>query len=181
LFRSSRLAYTALFAALSAALGFAGTLIPNVELITLAVFLGGVVTGAWSGFAIGALAEVVFSLLNPLGPAFPLVFAVQIFGMGVAGAAGGLLAPRLARMSGRGRALVLAVAGFLITLHFDVVTNLALGIHLGPVLPTLIGGLAFSMIHLGANTLGFAVLGVGGLRVFESFGLLGGSEPHARV
>ncbi len=182
MFRSSRLAYVALFAALSAALGFAGALIPNVELITLSVFLGGVATGALSGIAIGILSEFVFSLLNPLGPALPLVFVAQLFGMGVGGAVGGLLAPRLARLAGRWRAVLLGAAGFLITLNFDVATNLALGIHMGPILPTLIGGLAFSAIHLLANTLLFAVLGAGGLRVFESFGLLRGSrEPHASV
>ena len=93
MFRSSRLAFTALFAALAAALGFAGALVPNVELITLAVFLGGVATGVGAGIAIGVIAEFVFSILNPLGPALPFVFAAQLLGMGIAGAAGGILAP----------------------------------------------------------------------------------------
>jgi hypothetical protein len=181
LFRSSRLAFTALFAALAAALGFAGALVPNVELITLAVFLGGVATGVGAGIAIGVIAEFVFSTLNPLGPALPFVFAAQLLGMGIAGAAGGILAPHLARLSSGGRSLLLGVTGFLVTLVFDILTNLALGIHMGPILPTLIGGLAFSAIHLGANTVVFAVLGTGGLRVLESFGLLGRSgESHAQ-
>lgn len=181
MFRSSRLAFTALFAALSAALGFAGALIPNVELITLSVFLGGVATGVAHGFAIGVVAEIVLSSLNPLGPALPYVFVAQIIGMGIAGAAGGLLAPRLARTAGPRRPLLLGATGFLVTLTFDVLTNFALGLHMGPILPTLLGGLAFSLIHLGANTLLFAVLGVGGLRVLESFGLVGiGDGSHAQ-
>ncbi len=173
MFRSSRLALTALFAALAAALGFAGAWLPNLELITLTIFLGGVVTGPLHGFAIGVLAELVFSMLNPLGPALPLVFVAQLIGMGIAGAAGGLLGPRIARLRGGARVAVLAVAGFTVTLLFDVITNLALGIHLGPVFPTLAGGLAFSLVHLAANTLAFAVLGAGGLRVFEGMALIG--------
>jgi energy-coupling factor transport system substrate-specific component len=172
-FRSSRLALTALFAALAAALGFAGAWLPNIELVTLTVFLGGVVTGALSGFAIGVLAELVFSMLNPLGPALPLVFVAQLIGMGIAGAAGGLLGPRIPRLRAGARVMVLAAAGLAVTLIFDVLTNLALGIHLGPVLPTLAGGLVFSVVHLTANTLAFAVLGAGGIRVFEGMALIG--------
>jgi hypothetical protein len=180
LFRSSRLAFTALFAALSAALGFAGALIPNIELITLSVFLGGVATGVGHGFVIGALSEIVFSTLNPLGPALPYVFVAQVIGMGIAGAVGGLVAPRLVRIAERKRPLLLGVIGFLVTLFYDVLTNFALGVHMGPILTTFLGGLAFSLIHLAGNTLLFAVLGVGGIHVLESFGLVGaGDGSHA--
>jgi hypothetical protein len=172
-FRSSRLALTAVFAALAAALGFALHWLPNVELVTLTVFLGGVVTGPLSGFAIGVLAELVFSMLNPLGPALPLVFVAQLIGMGIAGAAGGLLGPVIARLRGGARVGLLAAAGLAVTLIFQVITNLALGIHLGPVLPTLAGGLVFAVVHLAANTLAFAVLGAGGIRVFEGMALIG--------
>jgi len=181
LFRSSRLAFTALFAALAVALGYVRPPIPGVELITLGIFLGGVVTGVVGGIAVGILAECVFSMLNPLGPALPLVFVAQLLGMGIVGAAGGLLAPHLARLASGGRSLLLGVTGFLVTLIFDFVTNLAQGIHMGPILPTLIAGLTFSLIHLGANTLVFALLGTGSLRVLESFGLLSRrSESHAQ-
>jgi len=172
-FRSSRLAQTALFAALAAALGFAGAFLPNIELITLTIFLGGVVTGPLHGFAIGVLAELVFSMLNPLGPALPLVFAAQLLGMGLAGAAGGVLGPPLSRLRGGRRVALLGAAGFLVTLVYDVLTNLALGIHLGPVWATLAGGLLFSFVHLAANTAAFAVLGAGGLRVFAGMALIG--------
>ena len=180
MYRSSRLAFTALFAALAAALGFAGALVPNVELISLAVFLGGTVTGVVGGIAIGALAEVVFSLLNPLGPAPPWIFAGQILGMAIVGGVGGALAPALARRTSGGRSLLLGVAGLVVTLIFDLLTNLGVGLHLGPMLPALVAAIPFSLIHLTANTLVFAVLGTGGLRVLESFGLLGRSgEAHA--
>ncbi len=176
MFRSSRVALSALFIALAAGLGFAGAALPNLELLSLTVFLGGAATGPWHGLFIGAAAELIFSGLNPLGLPFPLVFAAQLAGMGLVGLAGGLAGPPVARFRPGGRAVALGGLGFGLTLVFDVLTNLALGVHMGPVVPTLVGGLAFGLVHMGSNTLVFAGLGLGGLRVLGEVGALGRRE-----
>jgi hypothetical protein len=173
-YRSSHLARAAIFVALAAGLGFAGAVLPNVELVTVTIFLGGAATGPWAGAAIGVAAELLVSGLNPLGPALPLVFAAQLVGMAVVGLAGGLVGRRLLRVTATYRAVLLGGLGLLLALFFDVLTNLALGIHLGPVRATLAGGLVFSVVHIVSNTFVFAVLGTGGLRVLAEMGSRGG-------
>ena len=171
MYRWSRLALTALFIALAVAVGYGGSVLPNVELVSITVFLGGVATGAPSGILIGVAAELLFSGVNPLGPALPLVLAAQLLGMGLFGLAGGVLGRRMLRLSTISRATALAFTGLILTLCFDVITNLALGVHLGPVWATLAGGLAFAVVHIVSNMLVFAVLGGGGLRVIRDLGL----------
>jgi hypothetical protein len=181
-FRSSRIALAGLFVALAPAIDLLTAPIPNVELMSLVIFLGGAATGGLTGCFIGLAAEVIHSLLNPLGPAFPLVFSAQLLGMGLVGWTGGRLGPQVAGL-GRAAALAaLAGLGFILTAVFDVLTNLALGIHLGPVWPTLIGGIPFAIAHIVSNTVVYAGLGLGGLRVLRELGLVeacgGGSGPR---
>ncbi len=171
------MARAALFVALAVGLGFAGSVIPNVELVSITVFLGGAATGAAYGGFIGLAAELLFSGLNPLGPALPLVFAAQLTGMATCGVAGGLLGPHLLRCTVAFRTTLLALTGFVLTLLFDVLTNLGLGLHLGPVAATLAGGLALSVVHVVANMFVFAVLGAGGLRLLGDLGVITRREP----
>lgn len=169
---SRSLALTGLFIALAAGLGFGTAVVPNVELLTITVFLGGAAVGPLQGLIIGVGAELLFSGLNPIGPALPLVFVAQLVGVGACGLAGGLAGPRLADLPRLRRASLLGVTGLSLTLFFDALTNLALGIHLGPVLATLAGGLAFAVLHIVSNAIVFAVIGPGGLRVLAELGLL---------
>lgn len=177
MYRSSHLARSALFIALAAGLGFAGAVIPNVELVTITIFLGGAATGPLTGAAIGIAAEILVSGLNPLGPALPLVFAAQLAGMAAAGLAGGLLGRHLLLVNAAYRVTLLAGLGLVLTFIFDLLTNLALGVHLGPIRATVVGGLVFSVVHIVANMFVFAVLGAGGLRVLADLGLLDRRAP----
>jgi hypothetical protein len=56
------------------------------------------------------------------------------------------------------RNLVFAAAGVLVTLQYDVLTNLALGISLGSVLPVVLAGLVFSLVHFVSNAMIFFFL-----------------------
>lgn len=168
---SQPLALTGLFIALAAGLGFGTLVIPNVELLSITVFLGGAAVGPLWGLVIGVGAELLFSGLNPIGPALPLVLVAQLIGIGAFGLAGGLTGVRLAKLGRLRRALLLGSSGLVLTLLFDTLTNLALGIHLGPILPTLAAGLAFAILHIVSNAVVFAVIGPGGLRVLAELGL----------
>ena len=150
--------------------------LPNVELLSLTIFLGGAATGPLAGCFIGGVTELIHSTLNPLGPAFPLVFVGQLLGMGTVGWAGGKFGPQVARLGRVASIAALAGLGFVLTVFFDLLTNLALGIHLGPVLPTLAGGILFAIAHIVSNTFVFAGLGLGGLRVLRELGLVEGKE-----
>ena len=153
----------ALFIALSVALGFLLAGIPNLELMTLTVFMAGTFCGARLGGAIGALSILIFSLLNPLGPAPAPLLAAQVAGFFIIGSGGGIVGPRIApaRASGVGAS---AAAGFVLTLAYDALTTVATSfIALGAsrfiegLRGIAVAGIVFVVWHVGINTAIFAV------------------------
>jgi uncharacterized membrane protein len=144
--------------------------IPNFELMTLVVFLSGVLLGARWGALVGAVCMLAYSVLNPYGPAHPLITLSQMAGEAAPGPVGAAFAlagipnrPVLVRM------LVLAVAGALLTAYFDLITNVATGLLFGQIRATLIGGLPFALLHLGTNVALFALLGTPLVAVFARY------------
>jgi hypothetical protein len=153
----------ALFVALSVALGFLLAGIPNLELMTLTVFMAGAFCGARLGGAIGALSMLLFSLLNPLGPAPAPLLAAQITGFAVIGFGGGLIGRRLATARAWGIAMS-AAAGFALTVAYDFLTTVATSfVALGTsrfvegFAGVAVAGIAFVAWHVGVNTAVFAV------------------------
>ena len=134
--------------------------IPNFEVLTLVVFCSGLLLGVRDGALVGAVTMLVYSLLNPYGAAQPLITLAQVVGEMAAGVAGGLLgASGVAGLGVGARAGILAVTGALVTLCFDLVTNLATGILLGQIRLTLLGGIPFSLWHIASNVALFAAVG----------------------
>jgi uncharacterized membrane protein len=168
---SRRLSYAALMMA-AGLTGVYAEPIPNFEVLTLVVFCSGILLGARDGALVGGLSELLFSLLNPYGAAHPLVTLAQVMGIATAGVAGGLAArsmvPDLPRAL---RAGVLAVVGLCLTAFFDFLTNLAAGIVYGQLRAMLIGGIPFSLVHIGTNVLLFAVVGTPLAAVFGRYRL----------
>ena len=76
---SRRLSYAALMVA-AALTGVYSESIANFEVLTLVVFGSGVLLGARDGALVGTLTELIYSLLNPYGPAHPLVTLSQVIG-----------------------------------------------------------------------------------------------------
>lgn len=153
----------ALFTALSVALGFLLAGIPNFELMTLTVFMAGLFCGARLGGLVGAIAILLHSLLNPLGPAPAPLLAAQIAGFIIVGAAGGLVGPRIAPRRWLGVAMS-AAAGLMVTLAYDVLTTFATAfIALGPgrfdegLGGIFLTGAIFIAWHVGINTVIFAL------------------------
>jgi hypothetical protein len=153
----------ALFTALSVALGFLLAAIPNVELMTLTVFMSGVFCGVRLGGIVGTLSILFHSILNPLGPAPPPLLAAQVAGFCIIGVAGGLAGPRI-RPGRSGGIIGSAVLGFVLTLLYDVLTTLAtafiaLGAGTGVegVGKIFVAGAGFVAWHVGVNTAIFAV------------------------
>jgi len=160
--RERTIILAALFIALSVALGYALAEIPNVELMTLTVFVAGAFCGWGLGSLVGGLSILFFSLLNPLGPAPAPLLAAQVAGFAVTGAVGGVVGPRIAPITWRGAA-VSAAMGFLLTLFYDVITTLAtafiaLGVDrfAGGLAGVFLVGTAFVAWHVGINTAVFA-------------------------
>ena len=63
--RSFRIALTSIFIALSIVLGYMLIFIPNIELITLMIFLSGFILGKKEGLIVGAFSSFIFCFLNP--------------------------------------------------------------------------------------------------------------------
>ncbi len=140
----------ALFAAVSAALGFLLAPIPNVELITFSIFVGGSLLGARAGVAAALLAAALYFGLNPYGSSlvFPLLFLAQLLGVSIIALLGALFAHLmpLRREESRGRTLLRR----LLILPFAALAALQL-----PLLPSL----AF-MLAGGGAWQGWAALGL---------------------
>jgi hypothetical protein len=153
----------ALFIATAVAAGYLLMAVPNVELITTVVALGGLTLGAGNGLLIGGASMLLYGALNAWGPAYPPLWAMQIGGMALTGLMFGLLRKPLLRLSRPlPRALFFALLGGVMTLLYDLLTNLAFPLAarmpLQGVLTTLAAGVPFALVHVGTNVALFAVV-----------------------
>lgn len=129
-------------------------------MLTLVAFCAGVLLGARDGGLVGGLTMLLYSLLNPYGPAHPLVTAAQVLGSASAGVAGALFAR--AGLPGRSvflRSATLALAALVVTAFFDLITNVATGLVFGQMRVWLVGGIPYSLWHIGTNIALFVALG----------------------
>ncbi|MDZ7373277.1 MAG: ECF transporter S component [candidate division KSB1 bacterium] len=157
------LAAVALWIAGTVALGHLLATLPNVELVTASVFLGGVVFGPAFGALIGLTGEFLYSLTSPFGLATPPLLAAQLLGMALAGLAGGLVGPRF---FSRPRPLIVhlltAAVGLGLTVLYDLLTTSSFlilsGLSLSRLVASLFFGLGFYATHLAWNTFVFATL-----------------------
>ena len=75
------LVQTALLVAVSVAVGYLLAPVPNFELISACIFTAGVLQGVRRGAVVGALAELLYSSLNPYGAAPLPLLVSQVLGM----------------------------------------------------------------------------------------------------
>ena len=85
-----KLTIMANFIAIGVALGYILAFLPNIELVTLVIFLSGYTLGWKSGLFVGFSTEFIYSNFNLYGPAPLHVLTAQVIAMAVAGVAGGL-------------------------------------------------------------------------------------------
>ena len=88
----NNLVRASIFCALAIGMGFSLMLVPNIELITVIVFMSGLMLGLRWGALVGGTAIFIYSGLNPMGSglSFPPLFFMQILGMAITGFTGGL-------------------------------------------------------------------------------------------
>ena len=150
-----------LLAALAAAAGYDP--IPNVELISIVLFLAGAHVGLGAGLVVALIGRGLHSLVNPWGPAPPIIVVGNVAGSMLFAAAGALLGPAIAnRLSVAAGAVALAGVGAAVTLAYDVVTNLATVVTMGAQaepLPVLLMGVPLAVVHIISNAIVFPVVG----------------------
>ena len=85
----NKLVQAAIFAAMAIGLGFMFMLVPNLEFITVTVFLSGLTLGMGYGTLVGGTAMLIYSAMNPLGSG--LIYITLLLGQILAMAGIGLL------------------------------------------------------------------------------------------
>ena len=160
----NKLVRASIFTALAIGLGFSLLMVPNVELISVVVFLSGLTLGVKWGILVGGTAELIFSVLNPFGSGlvFPPLLLSQIISMIIIGAVGGLLRPLFFKKALSKKSIAgLAITGFILTFIFDSLTTLSYPFSAGFDLPQTIGiyisGIGFTFLHQISNAIVFAV------------------------
>lgn len=161
--RTRDLARMALLVALCAALGYLLAGVPNVELVSAAIFACGAIEGPRRGAVIGLVAEGLYAGLNPNGVSPPPLYAAQVASMTAIGATGGCAAPLLRRSPVLLQTLAAAACGLALTLVYDVLTNSAVWLAVresASWAAVVVGGLSFPfpLAHAVVNTVAFAVL-----------------------
>lgn len=165
-FSARKLALMGILIALAIALKLPILSIPNVEFLTFVIFSSGFLLGAIEGALAGVIAMSIYTtLITPYGlPPLPIACA-QIFSMGLIGFAGGLArrlgaAIRDSGQSSRPLSLVLIVGGFglVLTLVYDLLTNLAVAFVMGQFLPVMLAAIPFALLHILSNVVIFSVL-----------------------
>jgi hypothetical protein len=165
-FSARKLALMGLLIALAIALKLPILAIPNVEFLTFVIFSSGFLLGALEGALVGVIAMSIYTtLVTPYGlPPLPIASA-QVFSMGLIGLAGGL-AHRLGAVGRkRGSAsrplslvLVIGAFGLVLTVVYDLLTNLAVAFVMGQFLPVMFAAIPFALLHILSNVIIFAVL-----------------------
>lgn len=160
----TQLVKASIFTALAIGAGYALLLVPNVELITAIVFCAGAWLGIGWGVLVGAMAELIFSVMHPLGSglAFPPLLLTQVIAMSLTGLVGGLLRPVLLNwknsLSGK---VALAFTGLILTFIYDSLTTLSFPVSAGFDWPQTVAiylsGLGFTILHQVSNAIVFAV------------------------
>ena len=160
----SNLVKAAIFSAVAIGMGFSLMLIPNIELITVVVFLSGLYMGIWWGGLVGMTSMAIYSGMNPMGSglSFPPLFAMQIIGMSLTGIIGGLVRPFFfVKQFNVFLISSLAILGFTVTLIYDMLTliayPIAAGLGFSGMLAALIKGLGFTLLHEISNAIVFVV------------------------
>ncbi|UCE02443.1 MAG: hypothetical protein JSW67_14555 [Candidatus Latescibacterota bacterium] len=154
---------TSLLVALCVALGYLMIFVPNLELISAAIFTAGVLTGVRRGVVIGLLAETIYAGFNPMGASAPPLFLAQVVAMAIVGGAGGVFAAVVRTQSWPRQALLAGISGLLLTLFYDVLTNSAVYLSVresSSWAAVVIGGLSFPfpLAHALGNAVGFALI-----------------------
>jgi len=150
-----KIAVVACLVALSIATNYALIGVWNVKLMDFIVFVGGFCFGPVVGVLIGVVSWAVYGTLNPQGFVFPIWLATM-FSETIYGIAGGLLRNGL-KGNLRGEwwraSVFFASVGALLTLVYDVVTNVVFGLTVGwnVVFAVVVGFIPFGLVHVASN------------------------------
>lgn len=166
--KSFRLTLISTFSALSIVLAYMLAEIPNVELLTLMIFLSGFIMGKREGLIVGSLSSFIYFFFNPNGASNLPLLAFQVFFFSLTGLIGSLTSQFLDKKEYfkpdkdlyTFRVLVIfGILSGLITFIYDIFSTLVGGFLVSfkfeYFLATFLSGMIFTTVHLIGNVLGF--------------------------
>ena len=161
IFDMKGVARVGVFAALAFGINAPFLAIPNIEVFSLSLFLSGLFIGMIGGAATGLVAGIIFVFFNPNGAQPVLaVGVIQLLGFVMFGLCGGAIRPAVLKKDNlKINIVIMLLAGAVLTLCYDLSTNLTFALMFGPFWPTLIGGLVFSVVHIVSNAIIFGLSG----------------------
>ena len=125
----------------------------NIKFMDLIVFTSGYLLGSKLGATTGILVWLVYGVINPYGFSLP-VWVATIIGETMFGIAGGYFSSQ--QIEGIGFDPWTAATGFLVTLVYDVFTNIVSGATVGiPIRIALLTGIPFMLAHTVSNAVFF--------------------------
>lgn len=157
-----RIAAIAILSALSIGTNYALVGIPNVKLMDLIVFVSGFLFGSFIGAFVGILSWSIYGVLNPYG-FVPQIWVATMLSEAIYGVAGGLIHKANANFNGKSlnHMIFLGNLGFLLTLFYDLLTNIAYAHVLGQnILVAMIVGAPFTLTHELSNALLFGICSI---------------------
>jgi hypothetical protein len=156
--RLQNIAFAGIWVAITIGLSYILMLVPNVEVQMVMAFVIGRLMGLRMGAPSAVAAMGFFSVLHPMGmPVLPVLLA-QLLGIFISALAGHLLKFKLPIE----KKLLWGATGVIITLIYDILTNLATFFTFAAketFMIFLISGLVFSAIHFISNAMIFYILG----------------------
>ncbi|MHA1913282.1 MAG: hypothetical protein ACW986_03235 [Promethearchaeota archaeon] len=166
--KSFRIALISTFSALAIVLGYSLAHLPNIELITLTIFLSGFILGKRDGMIVGFLSSLIFTLFNPIGTSPLPLLAFQLFYYALTGLLGALTKIFLTKRKFYTLnkdlykipvMMIFGIIGAFMTIFFQIFSSImdAL-IYLGSLEEFwlyFLRGIPFTAIHIIGNTLGF--------------------------
>jgi hypothetical protein len=158
-FTTKKIAKMGVFTALPIVLKIPILQIPNVEFFTFVVFTSGFLLGIIEGGVVGVLSMSIYTVFNPYGLAPIPITVAQVISMFIIGISGGLF---FSLKLLRGVVLVtfiwMGLAGLILTLLYDFLTNTGVAIVMGSFLPVMLAAIPFSLTHLISNSIIFILL-----------------------
>jgi len=176
-----KIAIIVTFCALSIGTNYAMYGLLNVKLMDFIVFVGGFCFGSVAGVSVGVISWAVYGTLNPQGFVLPILLATT-FSETIYGIAGGLLRKGLTDFKGETRkaSVFFASVGALLTLAYDVITNVVFGLTVGwnVIFAVVVGFIPFGLAHEISNLVFF---GVGSVAVISAINKVVGGERNVNL
>jgi len=156
--RSRRVAITANMASLALIGNYALVFLPNMELGTSIIFITAYVFDLGMAISCVMIMSVIFGMVNPWGGFIPQIWLAQVFGWVFVAVIGSLLSKREeVELDNFYYPLKMGLVGAIVTLFFDLSTNLGYSLAFGiPFAVAIITGFSWSLIHIASNILIFS-------------------------